>query len=214
MKIYAYIYLFGYALLIVTLFVLPFLSFEGYALVRNTIGELGAQKVSGNWLANTSIMVLSIAIALLATKQLRIYWKQLTALYFFCISFFYTGIYQLAGLDAHTYIFNYTNDALHVLFSIITGFAFCVFCVFFIFIVKEKKHKWQTAGAFLVALLAPLLMEYFPEYRGLWQRILFLGIFGWLFYALTSYPLKWRSSTASRMKRFEEIRKHIHTDEK
>ena len=214
MRLYAKIYIFAYALLIVTIFLLPLFSFEGYSLTQNTISELGAQKVPGNWLANSTIVILSLAIVLLATKQLRLYWKQLTVLYFFCISFLLTGVYQLAGLDAHQHIFNYTDDALHSLFSIITGFAFCLFCVSFIFIVKEKNHKWQTFGAFSLALLAPLLIWQFPEYRGIYQRILFLGAFGWLFYALTDYQFKNIDNSTSRIKRYKELKKHLHTDEK
>lgn len=214
MRLYAKIYIFAYALLIVTMFLLPLFSFEGYSLTQNTISELGAQKVPGNWLTNSTIVILSLAIVLLATKQLRLYWKQLAVLYFFGISFLLTGIYQLAGLDAHQHIFNYTYDALHSLFSLITGFAFCLFCVSFIFIVKEKNHKWQTFGAFSLALLAPVLMWQFPEHRGIYQRILFLGTFGWLFYALTAYQFKNKDNSISRMKRYKKLKQHLHTDEK
>lgn len=195
MRLYASLYIFAFVLLMATLFVLPIFSFEGYSIYVNTLSELGAQKSPGNWFANMSIIILSFSIVLLATKQLRPYWQQLAALYFFCISFLLTGVYQLAGLDTHTYIFNYTDDALHSLFSVITGLAFCVFCVFFIFIVKEKAHKWQTFGAFLLALITPLLVWYYPEYRGVFQRILFLGVFGWLFYALTTYQFKVKNNT-------------------
>jgi hypothetical membrane protein len=195
------------------MFVLPLFSFEGYSIAQNTISELGAQKVPGNWFANTTIVLVSFGIVLLATKQIKLYWKQLIALYFFCISFFLTGVYQLAGIDAHQYIFNYTDDALHSLFYMITGFAFCVFCILLIFIVKEKKPKWQTFGAFSLALIAPLMMWQYPEYRGIFQRILFLGSFGWLFYALTSYQFKEKNNTHSRMKRYKKLKTHLHSDE-
>ena len=213
MRLYATIYVFAYVLLIATIFVLPLFSFDGYLITQNTISELGAQKVPGNWLANTTIIVLSIAIVLLGTKQLKLYFKQLAALYFFCMSFLLTGVYQLAGLDAHQHIFNYTDDALHHLFSMLTGFAFCLFCLFFIFIVEKKKHKWQTFGALLLALIVPLLMWYYPDYRGIYQRILFLGSFGWLFYALTTYTLKNTNASESRWKRYKNLKKHLSKNE-
>lgn len=190
MRGYATIYVFAYVLLIVTLFVLPFFSFSGYSITKHTISELGAQKVPGNWFANVTIFLLSAAIVLLATKQLKPYWKQLSVVYFFCVSLLLTGVCQLAGLDAQQYIYNYTADALHFLFSILTGFAFCLLCISFIFILKNNNHKWQTFGAFMLALVAPLLMWYFPEYKGMYHRILFLASFGWLFYALTTYEFK------------------------
>lgn len=189
MRLYAAIYLIGYILLIATLFVVPFFSFEGYSLTEHTLSDLGAQKVSGNWITNTTIIFLSCAIIPLATKQLQLHWRHLACLYFFCISFLFTGIYQLAGLDAHQYVFDYTDDALHYLFSLMSGFAFCLFCIFFIFIVRKKRHKWQTLGALSLAVIVPVLIYYYPEYKGVFQRALYLGTFGWLFYALTTYPL-------------------------
>ena len=207
MRLYAKIYLFAYALLVATMFVLPLFSFEGYIITKNTISELGAQKTPGNWFANSSIILLSFAVVLLGTQQLRPYWKQLSALYFFSICLFFTGVYQLAGLDAHSYIFNYTDDAIHSVFSMLTGFAFCLFCFTFIFIVEKRNHKWQTFAAFALAMILPLLMFQYPEYRGIYQRILFLGAFGWLLYAISSYTLKKNTSTGSRMKRYKKLKK-------
>ncbi|QNJ99068.1 DUF998 domain-containing protein [Constantimarinum furrinae] len=200
MRLYAKIYIIAYALFIITIFLLPLFSFEGYSVAQNSINELGAQKVPGNWIANDTIVILSLAIALLATKQLNLYWKQLAILYFFCFSFLLTGVYQLASPDTYQYIFNYTDDAFHSLFTIIAGFAFCLFCISFIFIIEKKNHKWQTFGAFSLAIIAPLLMWQFPEYRGLHQRILYLGAFGWLFYALTCYQFKSNDGSISMMK--------------
>ncbi|WP_432410053.1 DUF998 domain-containing protein [Rasiella sp. SM2506] len=214
MRLYAKIYVFAYVLLVVTMFVLPLFSFNGYSLTQNTISELGAQKVPGNWLANTTIIVLSLAIVVLATKQIVTYWKQLTALYFFCTTLLFTGVYQLAGLDAHQHIFNYTSDALHSLFSMLTGFAFGLFCILLIFILKKRKHQWQTFGVFCLAFIVPLLMWQYPEYRGIYERILFLVSFGWLFYALTTYQFKNRKMSGSRTKHYNALKKHLHTDEK
>ena len=214
MRLYAKIYVFAYVLLLVTVFVLPLFSFEGYSIVQNTINELGAQKVPGSWVANASIMFLSLAIVPLATKQLKVYWKQLAILYFFCISFFFTGVYQLAGFNFHDHIFNYTDDALHSLFSMITGFAFSAFCFFFIFIVEKTRERWQTFGAFSLALITPLLMWKHPEYKGIYQRILFLGSFGWLFYALTTYTFISAKSNLSSLKHSKKSNEHLFKNEK
>ncbi len=214
MKLYAKIYLIAFALLVVVLFVLPFFSFSGYSIAKNTISELGAQKVSGNWLANLAIILLSIATALLITRQLKLYWKQLIAGYFFCTSFLLTGIYHLAGFDAHTHIFNYTNDALHSLFSFITGFAFCIFSISILFITEKKHQKWQTFAVFLVAFASPFLMWQYPEYKGIFQRILYLVTFGWLFYALTTYQFQIKNNAISRMKRYNKLYENFHKNEK
>lgn len=62
MRLYAKIYIIAYALFIITIFLLPLFSFEGYSVAQNSINELGAQKVPGNWIANDTIVILSLAI--------------------------------------------------------------------------------------------------------------------------------------------------------
>jgi len=151
MRLYATIYLFAFVLLMITMFGLPLFTFEGYSIAQHTFSELGAQKVPGNWLINATIIIVSLTIVLLATNRLKLYWKQLIIFHFFCMSFLLTGVYKLAGIDTYTYIFNYTHDALHSLFTVLTGFGFCLFCISFIFIV-EKKH---TSGKLLWPVYLP-----------------------------------------------------------
>ncbi len=190
MRFYGVLYTITYAILLITIFVLPFFSFKDYSIIRNSISELGAQNVPNNWIMNSSIMLMSLSIIALGFKSLKTNILQIVFLLIFSFSFLLTGIFEMAGLDYKVYRYNYTYDALHSLFSLLTGIAFCVFCILLIFILKEVKHKIQSITMCTLAMVLTFLIFIYPEYRGLFQRLLFVSAFSWLFFALVSYKKK------------------------
>lgn len=186
MRFYASIYVFSYVLLLLVTFILPFYSEPGVKFMETSLSELGAQETKGSWAMNTAISCMSLATLIYGSFSLKEQWLQLVVLYFFGVSFGMTVIYQMAGFDL-LFHYNYSYDALHALFSILSGFAFVLLCISIFFKVNVITHKVQTAIALLIAIVFLLLQIQFPEYIGLFQRLLFLICFGWLFYALTMY---------------------------
>ena len=186
MRLVGTLYAFTYALLVLVMFVLPYFSFEGYSMTSNSLSDLGAQATPGNWAMNTVFIMLAIVTAWLASKTLRPYWLPLYLLYFFSISLFFTGIYQHAPIDTEMLLWE-REHITHSVFSIITGFSFSVYCLIIALRLKKAKEK---ASAFIMLVLAvslSLLMLNFPEYKGVFQRILFLTAFAWLFYSLVLF---------------------------
>lgn len=190
MRLYGFFFAFSYVLLIAVIWILPFYSFEGYSLTENSISELGAQNVPRAWIMNLTIALVSLSTFALGTKAYKLKSGQLIALYFFSISFFLTGYFQLAGSQTALYLYDYTQDSLHSIFSLVTGFAFCIFCLFLIWVLKLDKHKVQTSITIIVILALSYLIFAFPKMGGIFQRILFMIAFGWLFIAIIQYPLK------------------------
>ncbi len=190
MRVYGAIYVMTYILFLVVIFTLPFFSFEGYSIVKNSISELGAQKAPGNWIMNATILFLSLAVIMLGFKTLKTYTLQLITLCTFSFSFFLTGVFEMAGPFIESFNYNYTQDALHSLFSTITGFTFCLFCVFLVTILTKTKHKIQTIIIFFLAISLSYFMFEMPDYKGVFQRLLFINAFGWLFFALVNYEKK------------------------
>jgi len=187
MKLFGIIYAIIFILFLVVLFVLPFFSFEGYSIIENSVSELGSQNTPGNWIANSSIILLGTATFFLGIKTLKRNVLQNIALFFFCFSFILTGVFEMAGPFYEQYHYNYTQDGLHFLFSTITGFAFCLFCVLFTLILSDIKDIFQSIIMFVFAMSASFLMFTFPEYKGIIQRVLFIGAFSWLFFALVAF---------------------------
>ncbi|AUC81148.1 DUF998 domain-containing protein [Lacinutrix sp. Bg11-31] len=190
MRLFGVIYAIIYLLFLAVMFLLPLFSFQGYSIIENSVSELGSQNAPGNWIANSVIILLGTATFFLGIKTLKTNVLQNIGLFFFCFSFILTGIFEMAGPFYKIYNYNYTQDAFHSMFSSITGFAFCLFCLLFLLVLKETNDKIKTILMFLLALVSSYLMLEFPEYKGLTQRILFIGAFSWLFYALIDFKRK------------------------
>lgn len=192
MRLLGTLYATLYVLMIIVIFVLPSFSFDGYSITRNSLSELGAQATPKNWVINIVFIALSLVTALLATKVLRKYWVPLYLMYFFAGSFFFTAIFQHAPISSGAYL--ESEHLKHIVFSTFAGTAFCVYC--FIIYLKLQKPI-ERASAILMGCLAiglSLLMFNFEAYKGIFQRVLFITAFGWLFISLTTFtfskPLK------------------------
>ncbi|OIQ18747.1 DUF998 domain-containing protein [Lacinutrix sp. MedPE-SW] len=190
MRLFGTIYALIYFLFLVVMYVLPFFSFSEYSLIENTVTELGSQNVPGNWIANSSIILLGVATFFLGLITLKTNVIQNIALFFFSFSFILTGVFEMAGPYYNQQNYNYIQDGFHSLFSTITGFAFCFFCALLLMVLKTKKDKIQTLTMLGFAISATFLIITFPEYKGIIQRILFTAAFSWLFFALVSFKRK------------------------
>lgn len=190
MRRYGYFFAFAYLLLIAVIWILPFYSFTGYSLVANSVDELGAQNVPRAWIMNITIALQSLATFTLGMQAYKLKSIQLIILSFFSIAFFLTSYFQLAGNETARYLYSYTQDTLHSIFAIVSGFAFCLFCLLLILALKFDKHRVQTSIVIIVILALSYLIFEFPEMVGLFQRILYMIAFGWLFIAIIQYPLR------------------------
>ncbi len=189
MRLYASIYVLAYILLITVALTATLFSDTNMTLIGNSLSELGAQQTSGNWIINISFAAMSLATLIYGSYILKRHWIPFIALYFFGISFGMTAIYQLAGSNSLIH-YNYTYDALHSLFSVLSGFGFIVLCLSIFTKNIGKTPKIQTALVLGLTIVLSILQFSFPEYIGLFQRLMFLICFGWLFYALTSYKFE------------------------
>jgi len=205
MRLYASIYLFAYTLFVFVAIALPYFGEDGIHFFEHNLSDLGAQQTTGNWAMNIAFMVMSLATVVYGSYALQQHWGHLLVLYFFTCAFGLTAVYQSAGVDT-LLLYDYTHDSLHHLFSIIAGFGFMVLCISFFFKLTLTKHRVQTAIVFLIAILLSLLQVQFSQYEGLFQRLLLLICFGWLFFAFTVYDFdKKKRQDKKRMKRYKNI---------
>lgn len=184
MRLYATLFAIVYVLMILTAFILPEFSAEGYSRVEHSLSELGAQETPNNWIMNLVFMLLGIVTVLLGTKVLRQFWLPLYLLYFFAAAMFFTGVFQHGHINE--VVFFEGEHMAHSVFSMITGTAFCAYSIAVSFFLK----RIERASAILLCCLAiglSLLMLQFDHLRGIFQRILFITAFGWLFYSLVSF---------------------------
>ena len=214
MRLYASIYVLAYILLMIVAFTATLYSETAMTVVETSLSELGAQQTKGNWIINTAFAAMSMATLIYGSYALKRHWMPLIVLYFFGISFGMTAIYPLAGMDEALH-YNYTHDALHHLFSILSGFGFVLLCISLFFKIQDDMHILQTTLVLGIAIIFSILPMTFPEYNGLFQRFLFLICFGWLFYALTSYNFEKKDTPYfDKKKEYKKLKKHLFKDEK
>ncbi|WP_461303640.1 DUF998 domain-containing protein [Aureisphaera sp.] len=188
MRFIGFFYALAYLLLLAVMFILPKFSFSGYSLIQNSMSELGAQNTPGNWIMNTVFFLLALAVVFLATKKLRRFWLPLYLLYFFALSLALTGIFKHAP---YTDIgFSMPEHIAHSVFSTITGTVFCMYCIAILFYVKKRMEKATSILMCALAIGLSLLMFQFSEYKGLFQRTLFILAFGWLLYSLVTFTFQ------------------------
>ena len=135
--------------MVLTTFILPSFSSEAYSVIGNSLSELGAQSMPGNWIRDSVFILLSIVTVLLGTKVLHRFWIPLYLLYFFAIALDFTAIYQHAPVSNLFYLEE--EHITHFIFSLITGVAFSAYCIAIVFTIAKSVDK---ALAFLMFCLA------------------------------------------------------------
>ncbi len=157
---------------------LALFSFDGYSILSNTTSHLGAQGSPNAWVMNFVFMCLgAMSIWIVLSSKIRFY--QVVGM-IFGLSLILTGVFRHAPLmdSIRTNLF---HDQLHSVFASITGFSFTFLAAGHGFM----SHKWQRASGLIMAVVAtliPLGMIALPTFMGLFQRVMFMSAFGWLFF--------------------------------
>ena len=171
----------SFIVLIVTMFVLPFFSAEGYSIIKHTTSQLGAQKTSNSWLMNVVFVLLGITSIWAGWKHYDRFWVHKVLLLIFGISLVLVAFLGHAPITEGT-PYNEITDEIHSIFASTTGFSFTILAISTAFI-KEGKSEITlpiTIGA--LAIILSLLMFNVECLIGVWQRILFISSFGWMIY--------------------------------
>lgn len=170
-----------YILMLLVIFILPFLSVESYSIVANTTSHLGAQKSPAAWVMNVTFVLLGIATARAAWLYFRHYMFQKIILTVFGLSLVMTAVFRHAPIEKNL-AYDVKEDYWHALFSDVTGFAFTVFAFSLIFILKDQRQRWFALGMAVASTGISVLMFTEPHIMGLLQRLIFISAFGWLIY--------------------------------
>lgn len=168
-----------YGIMVLTIFVLPFFSAEGYSLFRHTTSQLGAQNTQYAFVMNFVFALLGLFTIYGSLKKFS---KNVLLLLLACIfgfSLVLTSIFSHAPIS-HMVPYNRLEDSLHSLSSTLTGFSFTLFTILYAVSQKAYKRTVATIVATLIIIFTVLIF-YLPELAGIWQRLIFMISFAWLF---------------------------------
>lgn len=175
-----------YILMILTGCIVPFFSNIEYSIVRNSLSELGAQNTKHSWIMNAVIIALSLVTFMNGIKIIGKHHLQLFVVSIFCTSHILTGIFSSAPIDRELGFNSFQNE-MHSVFSIITGVFFFAFCITISFIARWKNQKLLALTIGVIVLLLSYAMFVHSDYRGLYQRGIFMIAFGWILYSFKFY---------------------------
>ncbi len=111
------------------------------------------------------------------------FWFQKAILSVFGLSLVFAGIFQHAPIIEGV-SFDSAEDKLHSVFATAVGFSFVIYAVSSAFIEKAARHRIMDISAGLAATFLSVLMFYFPDFSGIWQRAIFIITFAWLIFML------------------------------
>jgi len=175
--------LYTFLLLLPVMFILPFYSADSYSIIKNTTSHLGAQNTPNAWIMNMAFVLVGTFCVLEAWLHLREFWFPKILLSIFGLGLVFTGMFQHAPIIEGV-IFNSLEDKLHSIFSTIVGFSFTVLAISSAFIEKAAKQRIIDIAVGFTATALSILMFYYPDYSGIWQRAIFIISFTWLIFLL------------------------------
>ena len=172
---------FVYVLMLGIIFILPFYSAPGYSIISNTTSQLGAQATHNAWIMNLVFILLAVSSIIDGWPKVKGYPWHKILLGTFGLALIGTAIFSHAPITPGVE-YNVWADQRHSNFADLTGFAFSFLAVATGFIEKTKKRRIIAFSVGFGATLLSVLFFRWPEFAGIWQRIIFCGSFAWLIY--------------------------------
>lgn len=171
----------AFAALLATLVALPHFSVADYSSVQHSTSQLAAQGAPYAWVMRSVFVMLGVGSVLDGWSTLRGYAFQRAALVVFGGSLVGAAVWSHAPIDA-ALRFDARQDEIHSVFATATGLSFTLFAVSAAFIDPHAVRRVVHAAVGMAASLLSLLFFSVPHLAGVWQRVIFVGCFGWLIY--------------------------------
>lgn len=178
------IYIGSYIILNLVMFILPYFSMEGYSIANHTTSQLGAQKTPNAWIMNSVFVLMGLISIYAGWNHYEGFWLQKILLVIFGISLAMTAFFGHAPINPEL-SFNAQDDKIHSLFASATGMSFTILAISTGII---KTNKSEMILPIVVGILASVLsammfkIEGLSDFKGIWQRMIFIISFGWMIY--------------------------------
>lgn len=155
---------------------------DSYQIHSNTISELAAQHVPNAWIMRVGFIGFGIWLAidlfgLVQSGEKK--WVVIAPFILYAICIALTGIWStnMATLQVP---FHHDEAKLHSLYAAIAGFALTGTMFISIFTTSSPFEKAIHFGFCLFVILFSLLFSIFPDYQGIFQRLLYASSFIWM----------------------------------
>jgi hypothetical protein len=169
------------AVLLLTVILLPIGITEGYSMVTDTIYDQGAQHSSFSILVNPILFILGTGSLAAGWRFYEGFVFNRIILAWFGISMAMTAIFHQAPADP-LLAFNIMEDGWHSFFIFSAAFSFIILSIVTAYVLTVKTQRILALAAGLSITGLCVLLSRTGSLQGLWQRIMFAVVFGWLIY--------------------------------
>jgi hypothetical membrane protein len=175
------------AWLVATLVAAHALAPEDYWVASHTLSDLGAQDAENAFVSRAGFIGFGVLLAWHYSGDLvlvRRAWAQALLLLLYGSTIALTGVFSTAPLDGFAPS-SEPEALLHAIFSILAGTCLSGAILIGARRAQSLAERWRHFAALGCIVLMAALFVAIPEYRGITQRILWVGALWWIGWAST-----------------------------
>ncbi len=169
-----------YILLVIVMFLLPFLSNPNYSILKHTTSELGAQETKNAWMMNMTFLYLGLSVLYEGLISYKPFKFQQVIIIIFSLSLIAVAIFNHRPISDIAY--DLEEDEMHSFFASLTGFSFVLLAISNFWVIKDKFWKIVSLSSGFLASILSLFIFLFEDYSGLFQRLMFIISFLYLYF--------------------------------
>ena len=171
----------AYLLMLLAMFILPFLMVPDQSVIKNTISDLGAQYSPYSRIINPLMVALAVSSVMSGWRFYEDYDFHRVILLLFGLSLALAAVFNHAPVS-HAETFNIIEDGWHS-YLINTAWLSFIILTFSTSRIQENpgSRLWSViTGLSAISLL--LLVKEANQIAGIWQRLQFIISFAWMMY--------------------------------
>lgn len=165
-----------------TLALAHLLAAPNYAIVSNTLSELGAQNAEFAWIARVGFIGFGVMLAWHYSGDLvhvQRFWAQAVLLLLYGSSIALTGMFSTAPIEGGV-PFSEPESILHSMFATLAGICLSLAILVSVWRAPSPADRWRHALTLVFVIGMSILFALLPEYQGISQRLLWVGGLWWL----------------------------------
>lgn len=169
----------SFTLLLLAMFVVPFVSRPESSITVNTINDLGAQSASLSWIINIILVMLSVCSLFAAWEHYEglLFHKMILIIFGISLSLMAFFNHSPGDLSMPS---NIVEDAWNRYFTGSMILSFIILALSTALILDRNKERVLSFCAGAIMILLTILTDRLDEYAGIWQRLEMLIMFGWM----------------------------------
>jgi len=171
----------AYFLALPAMFILPLFNVPEYSIVGNTLSELGAQFSPNAWIMNSLFVSLGVSSVIAGWGYFEGFMLHRIVLILFGISIVLIAFFNHAPVNPDIQ-YNIREDEWHAYFTYSAGLSFVILSIATGFILEKRENRLLAIAAGISAIFLSIMMSETDRFAGIWNRLLFIIMFGWLIY--------------------------------